>query len=68
MWGEGEAKAQRVQRSVGDEGVRAEDIHRAPQTGMMCLDAKRKETACRGGQAVGGSGFADAQKGKGIPV
>ena len=27
-----EAKAQWVQRSVGDEGVRAEDIHRAPQT------------------------------------
>jgi len=29
-----EAKAQRVQRSAGDEGIRAEDIRRAPQTGV----------------------------------
>jgi len=26
------AKAQRVQRSAGDEGIRAKDIRRVPQT------------------------------------
>ena len=35
------AKAQRVQRSVGDEGRKTEDIHRVPQTEIRSPAAHR---------------------------
>ena len=47
-----QARAQRVPRSARDDGVRAEDIRRAPQTGTSlpaaCGGVKGKRSVCRG--------------------